>query len=50
MEDAFDEPGSHFIPVQEELVIHVTFQISEKTEFKASKYVVRFWMESLRAG
>jgi hypothetical protein len=46
MEDAFDEPGSHFVTVQWELVIHCLFEITEKTQVKAVKYVARMRRES----
>jgi hypothetical protein len=46
IENALDEPDRRFVTVQWKLVIHVLFEITEKTQVKALKYVARLRRES----
>jgi hypothetical protein len=46
MENPLDQPGRRFVIVQWKLVIHFLFEITEKTQIKALKYVARTWRES----
>jgi hypothetical protein len=46
VEDAFDEAGDCFTTFQWKPAVHSLFEIAEKTQINALKYMSRMWRES----